>query len=111
AEAQAIAEHCAKVLAASGWRGPMNIQCQPDASGRLMIHEFNARFTGATAARRLLGHDEVGMALGTFVGFRLEEATGIRNASVAKEGLAPRAASSDDVRRLADSGNWRRSPG
>jgi carbamoyl-phosphate synthase large subunit len=107
AKARGIAELCAKVLAAAGWRGPMNIQCQPDASGRLMIHEFNARFTGATAARRLLGHDEVGVALNTFIDVKLDEAACFHNARVARESLVPRAASYDDVQLLADVGNWR----
>jgi carbamoyl-phosphate synthase large subunit len=106
AEGRSIAEHCAQVFAAQGWRGPMNIQCQPDASGRLMIHEFNARFTGATAARRLLGHDEVGIALAAFIGHPLDAAVNGEHAGEVREGLAPRAASPDNIRLLARQGAW-----
>ncbi len=66
--ARAIGLDCATAFARLGWRGPLNIQCQPAADGQLLIHEFNARFTGATAARRLLGIDEVALALRLFIG-------------------------------------------
>jgi carbamoylphosphate synthase large subunit len=109
-EGRSIAERCAQVLAAEGWRGPMNIQCQPDASGRLMIHEFNARFTGATAARQLLGHDEVGIALASFIGHSLDTGTDADHAREVRESLAPRAALPDDMRLLARHGAWSGSP-
>jgi carbamoyl-phosphate synthase large subunit len=47
-------------LAAAGWRGPLNIQCQLNAQGRYRAYELNGRLTGATAARYFLGYDEVG---------------------------------------------------
>jgi carbamoyl-phosphate synthase large subunit len=47
----------------AGWRGPLNIQCQRDTNGKLIIFEYNGRFTGATSARHLLGFDEVGIIL------------------------------------------------
>lgn len=50
----------ASALAASGWRGPLNIQCQLSAQGRYCAYELNGRLTGATAARYFLGYDEVG---------------------------------------------------
>jgi carbamoyl-phosphate synthase large subunit len=50
----------ARALAASGWRGPLNIQCQLSAAGRYCAYELNGRLTGATAARYFLGYDEVG---------------------------------------------------
>jgi carbamoyl-phosphate synthase large subunit len=68
-EASALGRRCAQVFAAQGWRGPLNIQCQRAPSGELLIYEFNGRFTGATAGRFLLGYDEVGLALRTFVGW------------------------------------------
>jgi biotin carboxylase len=108
AEPHAIAERCAQALVATGWRGPMNIQCQPDATGRLMIHEFNARFTGATAARRLLGHDEVGIALAAFLDCPADDTATHGKALVALEGLVPRVASLDHIRGLADQGIWQR---
>jgi biotin carboxylase len=50
----------ARALAAAGWRGPLNIQCQLSAQGRYCAYELNGRLTGATAARYFLGYDEVG---------------------------------------------------
>jgi carbamoyl-phosphate synthase large subunit len=55
-------------LAELGWKGPINIQCQRDADGKLMIYEYNGRFTGATSARVLLGFDEVGITLKMWLG-------------------------------------------
>lgn len=68
--ASALGLRCARAFAAAGWRGPLNVQCQVTPDGGLAIHEFNGRFTGATAARRLLGRDEVGPAIEAFTGRR-----------------------------------------
>lgn len=62
---------CATALSAAGARGPINIQCQKAPDGKLWIYEFNARFSGATAARRLMGFDEIAMALERFAGIHL----------------------------------------
>ena len=70
-EAPALGARCAAAFAAAGWRGPLNIQCQRDAAGRLYIHEFNGRFTGATIERWRLGYDEVGAAISSFTGRKL----------------------------------------
>ena len=67
-EAPALGARCAAAFAAAGWRGPLNIQCQRAADGRLYIHEFNGRFTGATIERWRLGYDEVGAAIASFTG-------------------------------------------
>jgi hypothetical protein len=61
-----IGAKCAGAFAEAGWRGPLNIQCQRGPDGRLCIHEFNGRFTGATFERWLLGFDEVGAAVERF---------------------------------------------
>ena len=53
----------AECFSRNGWRGPLNIQCAKDIFGRLKIYEFNGRFTGATALRLALGHDELLCAL------------------------------------------------
>jgi hypothetical protein len=55
-------------IAAAGWRGPINIQCQRNQVGKLSIYEYNGRFTGATSGRTLLGFDEVGITLGLWLG-------------------------------------------
>lgn len=62
-DAMEIGKSCAEAFAGAGWRGPLNIQCQRNADGKLVIYEYNGRYTGATSARLLLGYDEVGMAL------------------------------------------------
>lgn len=56
-----------EVFINKGWRGPLNIQCQEDKDGALYIYEYNGRFTGATAARVLLGMDEVEINLRLWV--------------------------------------------
>ena len=65
-DAPTLGLRCAQVFARLGWRGPLNVQCQRPPGGPLTIYEFNGRFTGATAARTLMGFDEVGLALQAF---------------------------------------------
>lgn len=67
-----IAFRYAKALAAEGWFGPLNIQCQRQPSGEFLAYELNGRFTGATSARYHLGFDEVGNTLNALLGLRLE---------------------------------------
>ncbi|MGV3523081.1 MAG: hypothetical protein ACO1RX_02595 [Candidatus Sericytochromatia bacterium] len=55
-----LAQQVSTCIAQAGWRGPLNIEAKPDARGRWQIIECNARLTGATSARRRLGHDEIG---------------------------------------------------
>jgi len=108
-EPRTVGERCAQAFAAAGWRGPLNIQCQPASSGELMIHEFNARFTGATAARLELGFDEVGAAIFAFTGQRINPARRWGEVpDVAFERLSVRAADEGNVRTLAERGEWRR---
>ena len=107
AEPRRLGEQCARVFAEAGWRGPLNIQCQPSSTGVLMIHEFNARFTGATGARWHLGHDEIGTAIRTFTGHTIAPAYPWAEApQLALEGLWPRAADRRSVRMLAERGEW-----
>ena len=68
-EAIELGLRIATSFALSGWRGPINSQCQYLPGFGFQIYEFNGRFTGATSARALLGYDEVGMALHWFAGF------------------------------------------
>lgn len=60
-------------IAAAGWKGALNIQCQRDQEGNLSIYEYNGRFTGATSGRILLGFDEVGITLGLWLGNHFPE--------------------------------------
>jgi carbamoyl-phosphate synthase large subunit len=108
-EPRTVGERCARAFAGAGWRGPLNIQCQPAPSGELTIHEFNVRFTGATAARLELGFDEVGAAIFAFTGRSIEPARRWgETPDVALERLSVRAADERNVRTLAECGEWRR---
>jgi hypothetical protein len=70
-ELQSVGVEWVATFATSGWRGPINIQCQRGPDGRIKIYEYNGRFTGATSARHLLGFDEVGMVVRDWTGCRL----------------------------------------
>jgi carbamoyl-phosphate synthase large subunit len=105
-DACAIGNRCAQVFAAAGWQGPLNVQCQPTSSGVLLIHEFNLRFTGATAARAWLGFDEIGAAVEAFTGRSLAPLPARAGATRSCEGLAARGANPRDVELLAASGEW-----
>jgi carbamoylphosphate synthase large subunit len=111
-EPRRIGEQCARVFADAGWRGPLNIQCQPSSTGTLMIHEFNARFTGASGARWHIGHDEIGAAIRAFTGHAIAPAFPWAEAPMAAlEGLWPRAADRRSARTLAERGEWNRGNG
>ncbi len=73
----ALGGRWARALAEAGWRGPLNVECQQDSGGGFVAFELNGRFTGATAARYCLGHDE----LGILVQDRLRS-TGVQNHTV-----------------------------
>lgn len=54
-------------LAAAGFRGPVNLQLRR-SGGRWFIIEINPRFSGGTSGRYLLGFDEVGWVINTWLG-------------------------------------------
>jgi hypothetical protein len=104
-----IGTRCAAAFAVAGWRGPLNIQCQRDPDGALLIHEFNGRFTGATVDRWLLGFDEVGAAIECFTGVRFGgQSASPPPALEAFESLVARGADPRDVEALARDSVWRR---
>lgn len=106
-QAREIGARCAEVFGRADWRGPLNVQCQMDAHGRLKIHEFNARFTGATASRWVLGIDEVGLALECFTGHRLSPPSRAEvSPTWARESFVARAAGPQDVDILRRDGVW-----
>ncbi len=108
-QAQAIGERCAEIFSAAGWRGPLNIQCQFDRCGDLKIHEFNGRFTGATAARYKLGIDEVGTAIRLFTGHEINAiGNEISHAAMAYERLAVRGADDAQIETLIRQTKWQR---
>lgn len=70
-ELQTIGQRFADAYRKWGWIGPLNIQCQRNKEGDFRAFELNGRFTGATAARVLIGFDEVGLAFDSVAGLRL----------------------------------------
>jgi carbamoyl-phosphate synthase large subunit len=108
--ARDIGERCGAAFSAAGWRGPLNIQCEKDAAGQMMIHEYNGRFTGATMTRWHLGLDEVGTAIAAFTGRSIDDAG--RTPSMAPreifESVEARGANPEDVAVLARDGVWHR---
>ena len=71
----------------------------------MAIFELNGRFTGATAVRRHLGFDEVGLALRELLGLPMA-ATGMIGRSVVRYPVSW-GADPDDVDRLQADGFWR----
>ena len=56
-----------RALVAEGWKGPVNVQMKCTPTGDFVPFELNGRFTGGTAARTLLGFDEVAEAIARFL--------------------------------------------
>jgi len=107
AETLALGRRCGEVLAEAGWRGPVNVQCQRDRRGRVTIHEFNGRFSAATAARAMLGYDEVAHGVELFTGARLPEAEWqARPAAHVVSQLVAKASHPEDVEQLQARGEW-----
>ena len=108
-DATALGEQCIHAFANAGWRGPMNIQCKQTPDGRLVICEFNGRAGGGTAARALMGYDEIGLALRTFAGKELKPAGQSRRASLhVLRRTIDTVPQPEDVARLTRDGHWRR---
>ena len=110
AELLSLAHAWAGVFAAAGWRGPLNIQCQRASDGSLGIYEYNGRFTGATAARWLLGFDEVGWTLRDWLGIVLPVSSGHYETSESVVNLPyGQTVACEDADRLRRTGYWERS--
>ncbi len=77
-----VGEGWALALAEAGWRGPLNIQCQQDQDDAFVAFELNGRFTGATAARYCLGHDELSYLLWDRLGLALVQPRAMGNQPV-----------------------------
>jgi carbamoyl-phosphate synthase large subunit len=74
----------AEALAAEGWRGPTNIQCQREGNGDLVAFELSGRFTGATAGRYFWGFDELGYFLEDRLGAPRGRVNGLANSMAIK---------------------------
>lgn len=81
-ESKQLAEKCLDVFSQSGWQGPVNIQCQISPEGDLFIYEFNGRISGATAARYLMGFDEMKLMANAFLNVRIPSRTDLNNSKV-----------------------------
>ncbi len=101
-----IGTRCATAFAASGWRGPLNIQCQRTPGGKLFIYEYNGRYTGATSARLYLGYDEVGVAVQEYCGIAGFEATSGASAGYVRRALVSRSLNDGNVVELRENGVW-----
>lgn len=109
AETLALGRQCGAVFAGLGWRGPLNVQCQRDSRGRLWIHEFNARYSAATAERCMLGYDEVALGFELFAGLALPPTKwAARPARRVVAQMSPRAVDAADVTALQERGWWSR---
>lgn len=108
--AREIGERCGAAFSAAGWRGPLNIQCQKDGRGRLLIHEYNGRFTGATMTRWHLGLDEVGTTIAAFTGRAIGAASCTPSSAPREifETVEARGANPTDVAMLARDRVWHR---
>lgn len=103
----ALMRQCASVFADDGWRGPLNVQAQRDRSGRLRIHEFNARLTAPTAERYFMGHDGFVKLVKAFTGLDLPPSPwDAHPAPRANSQLSSRAADPRHVAALQATGRW-----
>ena len=63
-----FAMHALDTLKTIGWRGVLNISLMSKNANDWEPIEFNARFTGSTSSRYLMGFDEVGIVLNQWLG-------------------------------------------
>lgn len=57
----------ARAIAAEGWKGLLNVQLKRTSAGNFVAFELNGRVTGTTAARALLGFDDIGEVVRRFL--------------------------------------------
>lgn len=81
-DAKKLASKCMDAFARAGWRGPVNIQCQKTPGGELTIYEFNGRISGASAARYLMGFDEMSNLTQLFLKRKLPSQMDLNNRKV-----------------------------
>ena len=107
-EATALGEQSLRAFADAGWRGPMNIQCKQTPGGQLVIFEFNGRLNGGTAARCLMGYDEMGLAVKTFAGKELAPPGHSHNCPRVVRRTVDIAPRHEDIAKLTRDGHWQR---
>jgi hypothetical protein len=108
----------AYALHSLGYIGPLNLNCKKMGPDQFMAYELNGRFTGATAARAMLGYPEVEYALDYFLDGRLPDKKEELHLHLRKMGtLSPMVQrlpgayyiDPDDVIRLKQNGVWHKS--
>ncbi len=97
-----------RALAAEGWRGPVNVQMKRTPNGDFVAYELNGRFTGGTAARTLLGYDEVAEVIARFLPAADFPSIPAAGAEVVQNYLASYAVSPGGVAALERAGRWSR---
>jgi carbamoyl-phosphate synthase large subunit len=99
----------ASAAAEEGWAGPVNMQWKRTPEGRFVAFELNGRFGGGTAARTVLGFDEVGEAIRMFLPGADFPVLAERECDAVQKYLRTYPVPRDGVAALRRSGEWRRS--
>ncbi len=104
-----LARNYAKALNSEGWVGALNIQAKRIADGAFVPFEANGRFSGGTAARTMMGFDEVGIAIRAFLPGVAFPGWPEESCNVVLKSLTSFAVPSPAVEQLARDGTWKRS--
>jgi carbamoylphosphate synthase large subunit len=95
-----------QALADEGWKGPVNVQMKRMPKGDFVAYELNGRFTGGTAARTLLGFDEVAEVIARFLPAADFPSIPAASAELVQNYLASYTVPSAGVAALEVSGRW-----
>lgn len=107
-ELTGLAEAYGAAMRREGWLGPINMQAKRGPDGKFFPFEMNGRFGGGTAARTLMGFDEVGIAIEAFVpGTRLPPPV-VDPSHVVQKALTSSPVPSNAVQQLVSTGRWAR---
>lgn len=103
-----LIEKCAARFADVGWQGSVNLQCRPrSGDSDFAGFELGGRMSGASAARMLLGFDEVKMLVEGFCQPKKIRSVDVRKApNVIVRSLSDFPIYDEDVRNLEQSGKW-----
>jgi biotin carboxylase len=98
----------ARAAAQEGWAGPVNMQFKRTPDGRFVAFELNGRFGGGTAARTVLGFDEVGQAIRMFLPGADFPVRAESECDAVQKYLHTYPVRRDGIAALRRSGEWRR---
>ena len=101
-----IGQAYGRAAAAERWKGPLNVQLKRTRAGKLVAFELNGRFTGGTAPRAVLGFDEIGEVVASFLPDLAFAPLGSPACEVAQSYLRSYPLSLTDVAKLERSGQW-----